>query len=168
MKKCVLSLVFSCLSIIMFAQVDSTTAPYKKVPFVPPFQILLGDSVTTYAKADLPKGKPLLLMLFSPECSHCQHEAEEMVANKNLLNDLQIVMVTFHPLWQMNEFVSAYKLKELPNLVVGRESYYMLPSFYAIHNLPFHALYNKDGELITAFEGSAELSKILDAFRKAK
>jgi len=166
MKHWFLSLLFACTVATTFAQVDSTTPPYKKFPTLPPLQLLLGDSTTKYTKENLPSNKPVLIMLFSPECSHCQHETEEMVAHKDELKDLQVVMVTLHPLWQMNEFVNNYKVKELPNVVVGKDIYYMLPSFYAIHNLPFHAMYDKKGNLIEVFEGSMELSKVLDSFRK--
>jgi thiol-disulfide isomerase/thioredoxin len=166
MKNLLFFLLLFYMSTSIFAQVDSTTPPYKKFPTLPPLQILLGDSATKYTKENLPHNKPVLIMIFSPECSHCQHEAEEMMAHKDDLKDLQVVMVTFHPLWQMNEFVNKYKLNELPNFVIGRDTYFMLPSFYAIHNLPFHAMYDKEGNLITVFEGSMELSKVLDSFKK--
>jgi len=70
-------------------------------------------------------------------------------------------MITFHPLWQMNAFVNDYKLKELPNLVVGKDIYYLMPSFYSIHNLPFLAMYDKKGDLISVFEGSMDVEKAI-------
>jgi thioredoxin-related protein len=166
MKKWVLKFTFLLISVSSFAQVDSTTPPYKKFPTVPPIQILLGDSTTKYTKEDLPDKKPVLIILFSPECSHCQHEAEELTVHKEEMKNIQVVMVTFHPLWQMNEFVNKYKLNELDNVVVGKDLYLLLPSFYSIHNLPFHALYDKKGNLISVFEGSAEVSKVLQTFKE--
>src|SRR5687768_13743286 len=75
-----------CLGTIAgFSQVDSTTPAFRKYPTFPPLQLLLGDSATKYTKEDLPKKKPVLIMLFSPECSHCQHTAEEMVKHKEEL-----------------------------------------------------------------------------------
>ena len=158
MKKWIPLFLLLCLSAASFAQVDSTTPPYKKFPTLPPFQILLGDSSTIFTKKDLPDKKPVLLMLFSPECSHCQHEAEELTAHKDEIKN------TFHPLWQMKEFVSQYKLDALKNVVVGKDIYLVLPAFYSVHNLPFHAMYNKKGNLISVFEGSMEISKLLQAF----
>ena len=164
MKKWFLQLVLFGIGFSAFAQVDSTTPPYKKFPTLPPIQLLLGDSTTKFTKENLPAKKPVLVMLFSPDCSHCQHEAEEMHTYKNKLKDIQIVMITFNPLWQMNEFVNRYKLNELKNVVVGKDIYVVLPSFYSIHNLPFHALYDKKGNLISTFEGSVEIPKLLEAF----
>lgn len=154
------------LSISTFAQVDSTTPPYKRFPDLPPLQILLSDSSTIYKKDMLPKKKPVLILLFSPDCSHCQHETEELVSHKDDIKDLQVVMVTLHPLWQMKEFIETYKLATLENVVIGKDIYYTLPSFYAVRNFPFHALYDKKGQLISVFEGSMELKKILDGFNQ--
>lgn len=161
-----LAAIASCVCLSSLAQVDSTTPPYKKFPTLPPLQLLLGDSTTRFTKENLPGKKPVLLLLFSPECSHCQHEAEELTAHKEESKNIQVVMVTFHPLWQMNEFVNRYKLNELENVVVGKDLYLILPSFYAVHNLPFHALYDKKGNLLEVFDGATELSKMLEAFRE--
>ena len=156
------------LSIITFAaisQVDSTTPPYKKFPTLPPLQLLLGDSATKYTKENLPKKKPVLIMLFSPECSHCQHTAEEFVKYKEELKDIHIVMATMHSLTQMNEFMQRYKLNEFDNIVAGRDIYYILQGFYNIHNLPYLGFYDKKGNLITGFEGSMPVRKIIDTFK---
>src|SRR5438046_1707375 len=108
---------FLCLMLLasfrLHAQSDSTQPPYKRFPHVPPFQLLLGDSTTVYQKETLPKGKPVLLMIFSPECSHCQHTAKDIVAHKDALKNIQIVMATLHTITQMNDFAKTYKLSEL-------------------------------------------------------
>lgn len=147
-----------------YAQQTATKAPYLRFPTLPPLQLLLGDSTTKYTRNDLPAKKQVLVMIFSPDCSHCQHTAEEMVQNREKLKNLFIVMATLHPLWQMNEFVEKYKLKQIPGLVVGKDVNYILPSFYGIRNLPYLAFYNKKGALITGFEGSMPLEKILATF----
>jgi thioredoxin-related protein len=148
-----------------YAQVDSITPPYKKFPSLPPLQLLLGDSTTLYTKKDIPGNKPVLLMIFSPECSHCQHETEEILAHREQLKGVHIIMVTFHPLWQMNEFVANYKLKDQPDLIIGKDIYLLLPGFYALHNLPYHALYDKNGDLLKVFEGSMDIEKIIESFK---
>ncbi len=165
MKKLFFFLCLFCTTILTEAQVaDTAQLPYKRFPTLPPLQLLLGDSTTKYTKNDLPRKKPVLLMLFSPDCSHCQHTAEELLQYKDRLKDLHIVMSTLHPLYQMNAFVEKYRLKELPNLVVGRDMYYLLPSFYGIKSLPYLAFYNKKGGLIMGFEGSMSMDKILKQF----
>lgn len=166
MKKWILSLLIVCAGISVQAQLEDTTlAPYKRFPTLPPLQILLGDSTTKYTKADLPRRKPVLLMLFSPDCSHCQHTAEELLKYKAEIKDIHIVMATLQSISQMNAFVDKYKLKELPNVVVGRDIYFLMPSYYGIKNLPYLAFYNKKGDLIKGFEGSMSVEKILQQFK---
>jgi thioredoxin-related protein len=160
-------LIVACLLFTIvtgFGQTPEIQPPYKRFPTPPPIKLLLGDSLTVYTKAQLPEHKPLLFMIFSPECSHCQHETEEMVAHKDELKNVQIVMITFFPLWQMNEFIKNYKLNDLPNVIVGRDVYYTTPSFYNIHNLPFLAMYNANGNLIGVYEGTLPLEKLVKVF----
>lgn len=136
-----------------------------KFPVHPPLQIMLGDS-SKYTKDDLPKKKPVMIMLFHPDCNHCQQSAEEMVMQKDKLKGIHIVMVTTQGIDEMNAFVEKYHLKEIPGLVIGKDIYYLLASFYGARSLPYHALYNKKGRLITAMEGSYSLNTLLDFFKK--
>jgi thioredoxin-related protein len=165
MKKWIFYLVCFCLSLSALAQTDTSIPPYKRFPTLPPIQILLADSVTKYTKDKLPENTPILFMLFSPECSHCQHETEELVAHKDELKNIQIVMVTLHPLYMMKDFVEHYKLNELPNVVVGKDYQYFFPSFYNIRNLPYLAMYDRKGKLITTFEGSMPIEKVIETFK---
>ena len=163
-----ITLFFSILTIAATAQVDTLQPPFKRFPTLPPIQILLGDSLTKYTKKDVPSRKPVLIMLFSPDCSHCQHTAEEMLQYKDELKDIHIVMATMHSISQMNDFVKKYKLDELKNVVIGKDMYYLLGPFYGIKNLPYLAMYNKKGNLIMGFEGSMPIQKVLETFKANK
>jgi thioredoxin-related protein len=150
------------------AQPDTTKAPYLRFPEFPPVTLLLGDSTATFTKEALVAKKPVLLMLFSPDCSHCQHTAKELVQYKDSLEGIQVVMATLAPLFKMNAFVKEYGLEVVPGLTTGKDIYYFMPSFYAIHNLPFMAFYNRKGRLISVFEGSKSIPQVLEIFRKQK
>lgn len=145
------------------AQTEATEPqpPYKRFPTLPPLDLLLGDSTTTYTKADIPKKKSTLVMVFNPDCSHCQHEAEQMVLHKDELRKTSIIMVTMQPIWQMNQFIKAYHLDSLPGLVAGKDIHYSLLGFYSIRSLPYLAVYNKKGELVEGLEGSQDIEKII-------
>ncbi|MGE5519672.1 MAG: TlpA family protein disulfide reductase [Candidatus Dadabacteria bacterium] len=167
--KWILAILLNALSIVAFSQTtDSIAAPYKRFPTVPAFKITLGDSSTTYTKEDLPKKRPVLLMIFNPECEHCQHETQELLKYKEELKDIEVLMVTFQPLYKMNEFVKDYHVTDLPNVVVGRDPYYLLSSFYQMHSLPYIALYDKKGNLIETAEGSLPLPKLIALFKSKK
>jgi hypothetical protein len=75
-------------------------------------------------------------------------------------------MITMHPLWMMNDFIAKYNLTDLPNVVVGRDIYYFTPGYFNIHNLPFLSMYDKNGKLLSAFEGSLGMDKVIEIFKK--
>lgn len=166
-KKLVPGLIALILSSVLQAQTDSVhLAPYKRFPVVPPFKLLQADSLSIFTKADLKKNKPVLVMLFSPECDHCLHETEEMIRHIDEFKKIQIVMTTTWPLHRMNDFISKFGLQRFGNITVGQDSGNMLPTYYNIRNLPFLAFYDKKGKLIDVFEGTLPVEKVLTKFRQ--
>jgi thioredoxin-related protein len=161
-------LLLSFTGLAAAAQTKVPEPAYKRFPTLPPLLILLSDSTTKYTKESLPKKKPVFIMLFSPDCSHCQKTAEEMIVHKEALKNIHIVMVTMHSITQMNEFVQKYHLSQLPNLVVGRDVFYILSGFYEIKQLPYMAFYNKNGQLISTVEGGLPIPKVLEIFKQNK
>ena len=165
MKKNLVLLLLVFISLVSVAQVDSIQPPYKKFPTYPPVKLLLPDSSSFYTKADLPKKLPVIVMLFNPQCEHCQHETSEITKSIDKFKDLHIVMATFAPFDSMMKVREQHKLASFSNIIVGQDTHYFLPSFYNIHNLPFHAFYNKKKELISAFEGSLPLERLLSVYK---
>src|SRR5437868_329142 len=99
MKSTVLFVMIFFAAISSFAQSDSAKKtivqpPYQRFPDLPPFKLLKADSVTYFTKADLPKNKAVLLMIFDPNCDHCQHETEDLIKNIESFKNVQIVMST--------------------------------------------------------------------------
>ena len=137
---------------------------YKRFPTVPPFTILQADS-TTLTKENL-KRQPTLIMYFSPDCEHCKHQWADMEARMKDLKKYQIIMVTYQPFEEMVDFYKAHKIAEYSNIKMGRDTKFFLPPFFKIQSLPFQALYDKSGELITTFEGNVKIDKLLGAFTK--
>ena len=155
-------------TVALFAQNDSVKAPvlapYQRFPELPPFKILNPDSATYFAKADLPKNKAVLIILFDPNCDHCQHETEEIIKNMDSLKNVQIVMVTNADFKDLKRFYEHYELSRFKNLHAGVETVYFLATFFNIHNLPYLAFYDKKGQLITVHEGTWKVEKIVEIF----
>lgn len=162
MKTTLLSLLFLvCINRVQAQTSTPPEPPYKKHPFFPPVKLLLPDSATWFVKADLPRKKPVMLVLFNPKCEHCQHETRELVAQIDRYKGIQIVMATTAPFADMKQFRDEYGLSALPQVTVGWDNSFFLPVYFDIHNLPFHAFYNKKGELISVFNGSMTVEKTL-------
>lgn len=95
-----------------------------------------------------------------------QHTAEELVQHKDDLKNIQIVMATLHTISQMNAFAESYGLKALPNVVLGKDVYFILPSFYNIHNLSYMR-FTKPTPISSARWKATAADKALDVFKNA-
>ena len=167
MKKLCCLLAIVVIGLTARSQKDSVIAPpYLRFPTVPPLKLLEVDSVTYFTKDNLKKNRPSLIMIFNPSCEHCQHETKEITANIDKFKNIQIVMTTPESFGKMRDFYKEYKLKDYPNITVGRDEHFTLPSFYFIHNLPYLAFYDKKQKLISVHEGSFSVEKILEEFAK--
>ncbi len=155
-------LLFSLLTIAMIghSQYDSA-APYKKFPTFPPVKLLLADSTSSIIKNDLPKKKPVMLMVFSPDCQHCQDETEDLVKHMEKFQKVTIIMATMRPYKDMMAFREKYGLANYNNIIMGQDVQFFLAPFYSIENLPFLAFYDKKGKLISVFAGSMPIEKVL-------
>src|SRR3978361_2399887 len=90
---------------------------------IPTFHILSKDSVYL-TNATLKKGKPVMFIYFSPDCSHCQRLMYELKPDIKDFKDIQIVMVTFtqiNMLKMLKEFNRDYVFAAQPNIFMGTE-----------------------------------------------
>jgi thioredoxin-related protein len=166
MKNRFLLLFFVFGTVTSFCQQDSLTIPpYRRFPTVPPFKLLKIDSSSYFTKNDLKKNKPVLIILFSPDCEYCQHETEEIIKNIDKLRNVQIIMSTNMSFDLMKSFYEKYELQKFENITVGRDFQYILPSFYQIRFMPYLAMYDKKGNLITTFQGSMKIEDVVNLFK---
>jgi len=166
MKKMLLCSLFCLAALYSFCQQDSIQVPpYKRFPTVPPLKLLEIDSTNYFTKNDLKKNKPVLIMVFNPDCDHCKHETEEIIKNIDSLKNVQIVMATMMSFDMMKSFYEKYDLQRFQNITVGKDVQYTLPSFYQMHFMPYLAMYNKKGSLLATFEGSMKIEDLIQTFK---
>src|SRR6185503_4156406 len=165
MKTRLILFLFSFLSISVFAQ-NQSDPPYKRFPTIPPLKLLLTDSTTIFTDKDLKKNKPVFLILFSPDCEHCQKETEELISKIDSFKNIQIVMATFMTVDKIKPFYESNKLDRFPNITVGYDMQHMLATYYRISFTPFLAFYDKKGNLIDGFQGALPLTKVLEYFKE--
>jgi thioredoxin-related protein len=168
MKKRILFVIFLATAIFSFAQRDTTAPlapPYLRFPDLPPFRLLRIDSISYFSKADVPKNKPVLLMIFDPNCDHCQHETEDILKNIDSFKNIQIVMSTNASFELLKDFYNKYGLANYKNIVAGVEMQYFLVPFYDVKNLPYLAMYDKKGKLMTTHEGTTKIELVIEAFK---
>jgi thiol-disulfide isomerase/thioredoxin len=178
MKKMFLLFILISVTFYSFSQADSAKKsssytqqenvvlpPYKRFPTVPPLKLLLLDSTSYFTKNDLKKNKPVLIIVFNPDCEHCKHETEEIVKNIDSLKNVQIIMATMMPFDLMKSFYENYDLQRFQNIIVGKDVQYTLPSFYQMHFMPYLAMYDKKGNLLSTFEGAMKIEDLIHTFK---
>jgi thioredoxin-related protein len=157
-------LLFFCLII---AAGCSRAQTYTPPSTIPPYRILNTDSVYV-TPANLKKHKPVMIIYFSPDCSHCQHLMYEMKTKMEAFKNIEIVMVTFAmPLKASQIFYRDFDLKRYPNITVGTEGRtYIVQRYYQVMTTPYIALYDKNGKLSKAFDKSPSLNDLVEAAKK--
>lgn len=153
----------SCIAQKKQSTANATQKPYLKFPIVPPIDLMLLDS-SHLTKEGLPKNKKTLIMFFSPSCDHCQLQTQDLVAGMDSLTNIQIVMAAYQPLTEIQAFYQKYELARHSNIKIGRDGKFMLPPFYDMKSLPYLALYDQKGNLLTTFEGNVTVAKLVNAF----
>lgn len=162
MKKVILTILFfSLVSFIHAQKGKDSLPPYLQYKIIPPFKLTLPND-SFFAKKDIPPKTPVIVIYFDPECSHCQLFAKDLVDSNQYINKAFIVMAAYKNMDLISKFKENYKLDSIANIVVGRDSKYVIPGFFKIKIIPFVALYNKKGNLIDVFREGISISKIHD------
>jgi thioredoxin-related protein len=137
---------------------------------IPPFKILRTDS-TWFTPADLVKNKPVMIIYFAPDCSHCQHLVYEMRPRMKQFGDIQIVMVTFTDpkmLIAVKNFYRDFDLKKYHNITVGTEGRtYVVQQYYQVATTPYIAIYDHKGKLVKAFDKVPPMDELVAAVKKS-
>ncbi|MES1226862.1 MAG: redoxin domain-containing protein, partial [Bacteroidota bacterium] len=109
MKKYLLLVLIVALSKAGFSQYDSTLL-YLRFPIVPSFKLTNVEDSSTFTKDNLKKKKWTIIMMFSPDCEHCQAVTKELTANIKLFKKAQIVMASPLNYDYIRKFYDEYKI----------------------------------------------------------
>jgi thioredoxin-related protein len=138
---------------------------------IPPFHILKTDS-TYFTPANLKKNQSVMIIYFSPDCSHCQHLMYEMKPKMKQFGNTQIVMVTFMEpsmLIAVKNFYRDFDLAKYPNVTVGTEGHtYVVQRYYQVKTTPYIAIYNRNGKLVKAFDKVPSMDQLIATVKKAR
>ena len=121
---------------------------------VPPFRIVQ-SSGKAFKAENLPKGKPIILIYFSPDCEECQQLTKELLARINEFRNVSVAMITYQSVENVSIYVEKNNLKNYSNFFVGTEGNYLfVKNYYDIEHFPFVTLYSKNGDLIKKYKNT--------------
>jgi len=155
------------LGLIIFASCSRAQQAVPPPPVIAPYKMLKLDNTYT-TPADLKKNKPVMLIYFSPDCSHCQKLIYDMKPVMNQFKDIQVVMITFTDIRMVKTFNDDYNLSSYPNFTLGTEGYtYTVQKYYGLKTTPYIAIYDHKGQLVKAFEKVPKIPELVATVKKA-
>jgi thiol-disulfide isomerase/thioredoxin len=135
----------------------------NKIQQAPVFTIIAAPDSVAFSSGQLPKGKPLVLIFFNPDCEHCQKETKELLAYKEELKDIPIVMSSALPYKLVKEFYADYNIASMPNIAMGQDINFALGSKYRPSRYPAIFVYDTTGKLTKVFAGGGDVPSIIEA-----
>ena len=133
---------------------------------LPPFRMMQANGKIFKAE-DLPMEKAIVIIYFSPECDHCDKLMKELVQQTEGFKKASIAMVTYLPVEKVLEFEKTYSLKKYSNIYAGTEgNSFFLRNYYKLTEMPFAALYSKNGDFIKSYTREIDLEDLSTRLNK--
>ena len=146
-----------------FSQTD-TTAPYLKTRVLPDFSLLDKDSVV-FTQAVLKAQKHTIIMLFNPECEHCQQQLELLLSIPEVSNSAELVLSSIETIEKNKAFYNKYHLENYPFVHLGKDYKYLFGKYFQPTTIPVLAFYNTKKEFVLINQGNASKKVILKALK---
>ena len=161
MKKISLVITTLFLSAAAFSQAYDTTPPYLKSKTIPNFVLLSLDSVP-FTQSVLVNGKKTIIMLFNPECEHCQHQLESMLTITDVLDSVNLILTSTETLGKIKIFYDKNHLEKYPMIHIGKDFKYFFTGFYQPRTVPDLAFYNREKRFLYFNMGGLKPKEIIN------
>ena len=77
------------------------------------------------------------------------------------LQNAMFVFVSYHPIEKIKAFYDKYDLGKYPNVIMGRDPKYYIPSFFRVEFTPFVAVYTPTGNFAKAYKQGANMTELI-------
>jgi len=132
---------------------------------LPPFKMMQSNG-KIFSAHDLPLGKPILIVYFSPDCDHCEKMLKAFFKQSSGFQKASVAFVTYLTVDKVSKFEKDYRLANFSNMYAGTEgSTFFVKNYYKITDVPFAALYTKDGDFVTSYEKEVNLKGLIEKLK---
>lgn len=115
-----------------------------------------------FSTKDLSPGKPVIIIYFAPDCEHCQKLMNAFFKRVHDFKKAQVVMVTFKPMNEVNDFEKNYQTVKYPNIKVGIEvPIFFFRTYYNVENTPFTVLYDRRRKLVISYKKETPVDDLI-------
>jgi len=149
---------FATMSLLAQGNIDPN-APFLKDKNIPKFTLNLTTG-KSFSNTQIPKSKYTCIIIFSPDCSHCQDEATELTKNADKFKSVFFIWNSYKEMADIKAFATKYGLDKQSNVIVGRDPEFSIPVFFRPRMTPFVALY-ANGQLLKVYEQGVKVPELL-------
>ncbi len=146
-----------------FSQVD-TIAPYLRTGRLPDFSLLTIDSVE-FNQNILDEKKNTIIMLFNPECEHCQEQLELLLKIPEVLGSAQLILSSIETHEKNRIFYNKFHLEKYPFVHLGKDYKYFFGGYYRPNTIPVLVFYNPKKQLVLFSQGNTKRKQIEQALK---
>lgn len=132
----------------------------KENTSIPSFNLLLMDSTTQLNTNNIPKGKPIVMFIFSPFCPYCKAQTQDIITDINLLKDTRLIMLSPFSFKTIKEYSNTYQLQKYSNITVAQDKDSYLGNYFNAKGVPYIAIYNSDKRLVQVLQGKSSIKQI--------
>jgi thiol-disulfide isomerase/thioredoxin len=151
-------ILFATMTLSAQGNIDPN-APFLKDKNIPKFTLNLTTG-KSFSNTQIPKTKFTCIIIFSPDCSHCQDEAAELTKNADKFKSVFFIWNSYKEMADIKDFATKYGLDKQANVVVGRDPEFSIPVFFRPRMTPFVALY-ANGQLLKVYEQGVKVPELL-------
>jgi thiol-disulfide isomerase/thioredoxin len=163
-QKLILSITLFCCSMAAFSQYD-TTPPYLRTKLLPAFNLLSLDSAV-FTQSVLKENTRTVIMLFNPECGHCQEQLETLLSIPDFVKNVQLVLSSTETLAKLKLFYDKNHLEKYSGVRIGKDYKYFFGGFYQPKTIPVLAFYNAGKQLAFFNQGNVSKKQLLKVLKQ--
>ena len=158
MKKLLIAFVFSLCCFTVKAQSPAT--------LMPAFKFYTANQ-TGFTKAEVPAGKPSLIVFFDGTCSHCQKVMGMLAKRNKELQQANVYLVSLDEFRTINYFMDNYGkgLKEMKNVKLLQDRDHIFIPLFKPTKYPAMFVYGADQRLRIYSADEKDISKILSMLK---
>ena len=148
---------------VQFSIAQSDSLPiYKRFPVLPVFSVIKVPDSSRFTKEDLPSKKRTVVIVFSPDCGHCQLFAHHLMDSISWIGKTQLLLVSHMEFSHIRRFYDEYKMAGHPQITLASDPNYFLGTYFSVRQYPSAYVYDKKGNFVKRMEGHIPIADLAE------
>jgi thiol-disulfide isomerase/thioredoxin len=160
MKQTLLFTAMLYSAIMAIGQTTGGTITYKNYASLPAYSLLDLNGKPFLTTSVPQKGKSLVVVYFSPTCSHCQEFTSSLTAQLKDFKNVQFLFVSAYPIPEITSFTNERGLQKMSNFKMAQDPEFNLGRFFELKEIPSVFVYDSNGKLKKNFDSKVKIDEL--------